>query len=699
MEKRKLSVIPRREATEDMFNFANRCESKYIATAEKVLNKKILLLTFFKVNDLKKKKKEAVSRTFLSQDDYITQDLTVSNVKWRTAALNMDNQIPFASYDYKMGEYRYNIAIYSDEDYSVIAEFFKNYIDIADRSIWLAIERFQDEVKQNRLERKHDAEIAEIDSKMASLKKVPQKFLNWVSEEALSFSRYLIYKPIARHKAQCKCTYCKKKFEIDRRKVHLKNNEKGVCPACGSKVTYKVAGRMGYFVDTIWVLYTEKTSDGFVLRSFQARRSHDSMGNQSESIEEYGRDFYTFDGEKQKIDSYEYITFKQTNKIRWCHSKFIIADGLNVLYPDNLPEAWAHTPMKYSALEMLSKKAPSSPLRIRDAIAEYLRYPKCEWIIKMGLHNLFKDLLTDYSNIVDLEASTIYDILHLNKLNIRVLQQINGNLKHIRILQIAQRNNFYFNAEQLIDFANTFGINEGLIKQTNKVSYHKLMKYIDRESLKYTLEERNCMYALPVSASPTDTKRRNMASDWLDYLEWCEDLGYDLDNMFWYMPKNFKAVHDRIMKEHQAKQDEIDAEKRRKQEEEAKRKMSEIKKLMEDILDKNKDSDAFAIKGRGLVLVVPKSGDEIRAEGIALHHCVGGYVERVAEGKTNIFFVRKAEAPDVPYFTMEFKDGEVKQCRGYANCDMPSDVKAFVDAFEQKMKMAETNRKTEAEAS
>lgn len=83
--------------------------------------------------------------------------------------------------------------------------------------------------------------------------------------------------------------------------------------------------------------------------------------------------------------------------------------------------------------------------------------------------------------------------------------------------------------------------------------------------------------------------------------------------------------------------------------------------------------------------MVPQSGDEIRKEGEALHHCVGGYVERVAKGETNIFFVRKADHPEQSYFTMEWKNNKVIQCRGKSNCGMPPDVKAFVQAFEKKM--------------
>ena len=80
---------------------------------------------------------------------------------------------------------------------------------------------------------------------------------------------------------------------------------------------------------------------------------------------------------------------------------------------------------------------------------------------------------------------------------------------------------------------------------------------------------------------------------------------------------------------------------------------------------------------------------EIKNEGAALHHCVGTYVDRVAKGQTHIFFVRRVEEPDTPYFTMEYNNGRVIQCRGNHNCGMPASVKAFVAAFEKLMKERE----------
>lgn len=231
-------------------------------------------------------------------------------------------------------------------------------------------------------------------------------------------------------------------------------------------------------------------------------------------------------------------------------------------------------------------------------------------------------------------------------------------------------------------------------EKNRKVSLHKLCRYIDKESERYPIGEKNaCMWGYSYNrykerTDPRIERKQNMAHDWLEYIGWCRELKYDLDNKFIYMPNNFKKVHDRTAEEYKALQDKKAAAEKKRREKLAAKKMAETKKAMEEIFSRNDGVDAFQIKGKGLILVVPQSGDEIRKEGEVLHHCVGGYVDRVARGETNIFFIRKADHPEKSYFTMEWRDNKIIQCRGFKNCGMPADVQAFVKVFEKKMNEA-----------
>lgn len=164
--------------------------------------------------------------------------------------------------------------------------------------------------------------------------------------------------------------------------------------------------------------------------------------------------------------------------------------------------------------------------------------------------------------------------------------------------------------------------------------------------------------------------------DWIDYLNQCQIMEYDLQNSSVNRPKNLKRAHDRLTKLVVYKTKAIEIEKSRKR--------------AEKLASYNNFIDAKA----GLCIVVPKDVSDIIDEGKALDHCVGGYAERHAKGALTILFVRKTDNPEKPYFTLELsKDGKVIQCRGLKNKDMPKAVKTFVAEFGEFIKTKEKARK------
>ena len=83
----------------------------------------------------------------------------------------------------------------------------------------------------------------------------------------------------------------------------------------------------------------------------------------------------------------------------------------------------------------------------------------------------------------------------------------------------------------------------------------------------------------------------------------------------------------------------------------------------------------------GMKIVVPEVLSDLIVDGKIQHTCVGGYMERVAKGKTDVVFVRREGDLDVPYITMEIHNQEIFQARGKDN-RMPDEAgKAFIEAF------------------
>jgi hypothetical protein len=74
---------------------------------------------------------------------------------------------------------------------------------------------------------------------------------------------------------------------------------------------------------------------------------------------------------------------------------------------------------------------------------------------------------------------------------------------------------------------------------------------------------------------------------------------------------------------------------------------------------------------------MPKCSSDLTEEGSKLRHCVGGYVNSVANGHTAIYFLRKSCAPDEPWLTVEVSNKQCRQIHGSCNAWMGSKDEYF----------------------
>lgn len=68
-------------------------------------------------------------------------------------------------------------------------------------------------------------------------------------------------------------------------------------------------------------------------------------------------------------------------------------------------------------------------------------------------------------------------------------------------------------------------------------------------------------------------------------------------------------------------------------------------------------------------VVIPQQPIELTNEGINLGHCVGSYIDRVINHKTNIVFIRRTDNLEKSLFTVEISnEGYIEQIHGVRNC-------------------------------
>ena len=148
----------------------------------------------------------------------------------------------------------------------------------------------------------------------------------------------------------------------------------------------------------------------------------------------------------------------------------------------------------------------------------------------------------------------------------------------------------------------------------------------------------------------------------MDYIGECEQLRMDLYSEQVMFPRDLRASHAATAMQIRYEKDRI---------------------AQEQFAHAVEKLQKFAWDSGGYIIRPAASQEELIAEGQALHHCVGGYALRMAEGKTAIFFIRLAEEPDRPYYTLELQGKKLIQCRTKNNAPYTEDagIEAFVNSW------------------
>ena len=161
---------------------------------------------------------------------------------------------------------------------------------------------------------------------------------------------------------------------------------------------------------------------------------------------------------------------------------------------------------------------------------------------------------------------------------------------------------------------------------------------------------------------------------YIDYLRLMEQCNVPFNDTN-ACPRNLRQAHDHLVDLYNALERERKEQAKRNRDRELKNKFDELVKArqyMEMEID-------------GLKFVLPKKASDIVNEGSALHHCVSTYVDRHASGTITIVFIRNAEAPKKPLYTMEFCKKEIVQIRAKYNQNPPKEVWSAAEIWKKKV--------------
>lgn len=255
---------------------------------------------------------------------------------------------------------------------------------------------------------------------------------------------------------------------------------------------------------------------------------------------------------------------------------------------------------------------------------------------------------------VDWKRKKPHELLRLTKEELTYFNGAENAPKRLKALLLARKYNVPCRLGEEVTRV-TEGQQEDFLKRG--VLPGKAERYLDRQAARY--------------------KSRLWPGDLLDYWTMAERLGEDLTERDVMWPQNLKRAHDQMQERQKAEADE----KRRAAFQQRYERMK--KYAFED----------------GDILIRPcGTEEELIAEGKALHHCVASYAERHARGELTIFFIRRKDKPDEPWYTLNFNEKKlsVTENRGMCNCARTEEIQNFENTWLEWMRSGRKRRTSAA---
>lgn len=515
------------------------------------------------------------------------------------------------------------------------------------------------------LERKWKKQRAIIE-RMKYVPVLPRDLKGFIHREVMP--QYIFYDYQRKGPERAFCTACRHEVSI----AAAKHNASGTCPRCKKEITFKCRGRRGRIFDRATVQVLQKAEgNGLVLRIIKVYRSFaDSDIPNHFEIWENARQFITLSSSGQcSVDAYYYHYKAGYDLTPWCNGyrpvfdrwKYnFTADMSGVLYQRNLSDTLKDTPWAYSQLEAFSGIASFSG--VATFLSAYIKRPKIEHLIKMKLYRLVSGIIYggySYSALqaINFNGENMRAILGIDRPYFPLLRELNPSIDQLHLIRQLLQADHKPSTEQIKWFIASKISNADAAKELlAHMSVHKLQRYVEQQ---FAPEDEAALKRVDYY------KMNTLITDYHDYLCMCKELQYDVKNSFILFPRELKAAHDSVAKTLKDKR------------------TAEHEKNIAGSFDEWQKR--YQYQSKELMMIPPHSAKEIVDEGAALHHCVRLYVKNVAEKKSVILFVRSVDEPDKSLCTVEVKDGQVTQARGFDNEEPPAQITAFIEQWKQRV--------------
>lgn len=489
---------------------------------------------------------------------------------------------------------------------------------------------YQRKVRETDLNRRRDKIRKQVDEVMKEIRPLPQAVIDWVRDDLMKEYRYFFYDyQKGKRMQKGTCSYCKQVVEIE----GVRHRGVGECPHCHSRVTFianrKFSGAVARIHDESEFSFLQPTKEGWCARYF--RVTSDLWGKKRllkddpYTLHETGRYFYSL-SQNRFTGFYEWQNFFQTGEYRFCEVEERFACTCRI-YPGSFDIIRRQDPrLRYIPLEEITGHIKADACRLIESC--WKSPMQMEYFAKMGLWRMLEETLSRYGHQMP-QGKTPQEVFGFSGQPLREILSINPSWKELEVyrkITVQQSVNLdvFRRLVARLEFPHR------LPEVSQYLSLQKIENYLDKQ-------ESLCGREIPDI----------LLGDWLDYLNACKKLGYDLKDDRVLRPKKLAEAHDAALV--------LIAEK-------------EQEKTVSGILQAAKALKEYEWEKDGLFIRPIGSLKELVEEGSKLKHCVASYAKSYAEGSCKLFCIRRQSDPGTPYYTLELgKEDNLVQYRGYRN--------------------------------
>ncbi len=481
-------------------------------------------------------------------------------------------------------------------------------------------------------------------------------------EEALSASRYIFVTNDEHYDdyKKCYCTHCKQEFRLQSELTHHKDYTS--CPICGSEAQFRFDRySRTKLIDEAYFVFYQKSHlrpNGIIARGIYCVRNyagdytmtktryidvaryHFEVGEKTIRL---ARDVWGWSSECLRISNWDLI-----DKIS-SHNLGRVLNLRKSCSYDSVRKAVKGTPFEHSTWDVHHCEMYFDDMAIFFNL--FAKSPCIEYLTKLGFKHLIKEKLWGQKTYraVNWRGNSLEKVLKLSKQDIMKIKQTKIGITFflLRMYQLQKEVDPNPSPQELKEIERKYFADEAMLEFCKYAKIGKIIRYLQKQSKKNNEE----------------VTFRSMITTLKDYYSDCVMLGLDMTGEQILFPKNLIEAHQETIELVEYKTNELQDQK--------------ISKRLERLEKK------YHFEYNGLIIRPIVSTSELIKEGKKLKHCVGKYSKRYAEGTTDILVIRRADHPNISYYTVEIfgNNNTVNQISGYKNRPATPEIREFMQVF------------------